>query len=259
MSAPAAARVAARCSAVRLAACGYAATSLTQVGVRGEHLRGVPGDAGGHVVEAPQQRGALGEAQRERLGRVDERLVLHVVALGLAVELVGDHVEVGAQQLERGGGDQRRRRARGGSRTAGAPAPAAGSARTGRRPRRRPARPRARSAPRPRRSGGPGRSTRRARCPPRRRCARRRTSSGPSQGGAVSVSTTGTGQARPSNAMQQLRAHGTRPGLVISTSARGLEPASRAMPASCAASSGGADLGTRRARRRAAGRRRRPR
>jgi hypothetical protein len=44
------------------------------------------GDGRGERVGAPQQRRVLGQPQRERLGRVHERLVAGCVALGLGVE-----------------------------------------------------------------------------------------------------------------------------------------------------------------------------
>ena len=64
-------------------------------------------------VGAPQQRRALGQAQREALRRVDERLAARAVALGLGVETVGEHVEVEVEQVQRPGdgetGGQHRR------------------------------------------------------------------------------------------------------------------------------------------------------
>ena len=86
-------------------------------GVRGQRRGGVLGDGRGERVGAPQQRRVLGQPQRERLGRVHERLVAGGVALGLAVEGVGELVEARGerrgQQVERGDrGEPHRQRAR---------------------------------------------------------------------------------------------------------------------------------------------------
>src|SRR6185503_21342313 len=62
-------------------------------GVRRQRGGRVLGDGRGERVGAPQQRRVLGQPQRERLGRVHERLVAGGVALGLAVEGVGELVE----------------------------------------------------------------------------------------------------------------------------------------------------------------------
>ena len=172
--------------------------------------RGVPGDAGGHVVQAPQQRRALGEAQRQRLRRVDERLVPQVVPLGLrssssatmSRSVASSSSVVAAMQAA---GERARR-----SRTAAAPAPAAGSARPGPRPRRPPGPPAARSARRPRRTRRPVDRLGQRLVARRRRCARRRRPA-PRPSSALSASTHRHRAAAAEQRGQQLRADRAEP------------------------------------------------
>ncbi len=105
MSAPDAPRSSARTSPVAPAASMTSAACATTPAWVGERHGAVGRDCGRDPVGAPQQRGVVGEAQRQRLGRVHERLVAGLVALGLGVEDVGQRVqprvERGVEQTER--------------------------------------------------------------------------------------------------------------------------------------------------------------